>query len=547
MIKTTDSRRSRYRKFHATRLGISTILVAFAFAVFTSPAFPAPEILRVKDAELARELLQRGGRRVADYGSFQLIETTESVPPDSRRARAQVESNGDEIELNFTRIKTRSPEGKALRQPRGSFSGKALHLIQFVGPIKPEWRASIEQLGVGFVNYVPQNAYLISGTAEALARLQAWAATTNVVQWDGTFEDRYKVHPGARVRNEFGLVQSLDTDVFAIQLVADEAGNLNTVALIERLKLAAVQRDFRVLGFRNLIVKLTPADLDEIAAQPDVVSIQPYSEPAKRDERQAQIIAGNIVGNTLTGPGYLDWLAAKGFTQSQFTASGFVVDVTDSGIDNGSLTPGHFGLFVGGNPAAASRVIYNRLEGTPHPGGTTAGCDGHGNLNAHIVGGFNDASLGFPHTDSAGYRYGLGICPFVKLGASVVFDPDVFTNPNYADLQSRAYASGARISANSWGSTNNGYTVDAQAFDALVRDAQPTGAAFATPGNQEMVIVFAAGNSGPGGNTIGAPGTAKNVITVGASENVRSVSSANGGNRHSAVMAVATAMPPRTR
>jgi hypothetical protein len=45
-----------------------------------------------------------------------------------------------------------------------------------------------------------------------------------------------------------------------------------------------------------------------------------------------------------------------------------------------------------------------------------------------------------------------------------------------------------------------------------------------------MVIVFAAGNAGSGAQTVGSPGTAKNVITVGASENVRSMSPANGGN-----------------
>src|SRR5437660_8544001 len=52
--------------------------------------------------------------------------------------------------------------------------------------------------------------------------------------------------------------------------------------------------------------------------------------------------------------------------------------------------------------------------------------------------------------------------------------------------------------------------------------AQPAGSAFATAGNQEMVILFAAGNDGPGPGTIGSPGTAKNIISVGASENVRS-------------------------
>ncbi len=485
--------------------------------------------VRVKDPELAHELLGRGGKLIADYGSFQLIETQETVPPDVRRNRVESADPTDSIELNATRLNTRSPEARALRKSRGVFAGNRLHLIQFAGPIKPEWRDSIEQFGIKIVNYVPHNAYVIYGDTKALARLQVWAGTTNVVQWEGEFSDGYKLHPGARTRDAFGQTRQVGTDTFAIQLVGDDAANADTLALIESLKLGPVQRDFRVLQYRNLIVRLPADRLPDLSTRPDVLSIQPYSEPEKRDERQAQIIAGNIVGTSLTGPGYLEWLWEKGFTQEQFDASGFAVDLTDSGIDNGSTTPGHFGLFANGNPTRASRVVYNRLEGSPHAGSTTAGLDGHGNLNAHILAGYNDDVSGFPHADAGGYRYGLGVCPFVKIGASVVFDPDLFTSPNYANLQSKAYASGARISANSWGVTNNTYTVDAQAYDALVRDAQPAGATYATPGNQEMVIVFAAGNRGAGANTVGAPGTAKNVITVGASENVRSLNSANGG------------------
>jgi subtilisin family serine protease len=42
-----------------------------------------------------------------------------------------------------------------------------------------------------------------------------------------------------------------------------------------------------------------------------------------------------------------------------------------------------------------------------------------------------------------------------------------------------------------------------------------------------MVIVFAAGNNGSGSNTVGSPSTGKNVITVGASENVQAFGGAD--------------------
>src|SRR6202034_2088769 len=110
--------------------------------------------------------------------------------------------------------------------------------------------------------------------------------------------------------------------------------------------------------------------------------------------------------------------------------------------------------------------------------------------------------------------------------------PETFNNPNFNTIQSSAYHSGARISNNSWGSTGNFgiYDLQAQNYDALVRDAEPTGSTYPVAGNQEMVIVFAAGNSGDSGaETVASPATAKNVISVGAADNVQPFGGADKG------------------
>jgi len=92
----------------------------------------------------------------------------------------------------------------------------------------------------------------------------------------------------------------------------------------------------------------------------------------------------------------------------------------------------------------------------------------------------------------------------------------VFTQPANVRL-ANAYTAGARISSNSWGYTSGTtYNTDSQLHDQLVRDAVS-----GTAGNQELAIVFAAGNDGSGVSTIHPPGTGKNVLTVGASENFR--------------------------
>lgn len=497
-------------------LGIAALFVAGEL-VAEPPQRPAGRKVRVSDPAISRQLQASGATLLADYGTFQLLDADPArVAGLIHAGGAEARDEEDLILLNSRTVDTRSDEGRKARGTLEPFSGRRLHLVQFVGPVKPEWYSALEGTGAEVVTYLPHNAYLVYGDEESLSRARGLGS---FVQWDGAFTADDRIHPLARLGARRG---QLRTDLYAVQLVADPAANEVTSKVLDSLRMGDVHSRFRILNYENVIVRLDPARLAALAERPDVVSIQPYVIPRLRDEKQGQIVAGALSGGSPTGPGYLSFLSAKGFTQAQFTSSGFAVDVSDSGLDDGTTAPNHFGLYVDGVLGGSSRVIYNRLEGFPLGGGEIRGCDGHGTINAHIVAGFSDLS-GFPHEDADGYNYGLGIAPFVKVGSSVIFDPS-YTFPNFPNLQSRAYRDGARVSTNSWGSAVNGlYNVDSQAFDALVRDAQPSGSAVPAAGNQWMVVVVAAGNDGPGATTLHAPGTAKNVLTVGASENVRAI------------------------
>ncbi|HZL42290.1 MAG TPA: S8 family serine peptidase, partial [Verrucomicrobiae bacterium] len=497
--------------------------------LFVMMASGAPHKLRVTDRALAQSLLSQGARFVADYGDFEVLEADPALAGAS--TGQEIADQLDRIELKARLLDTRKPEIQSLRKVAGAFSGRRLHLIQFGGPVKPEWLEALKQTGVQVLNFVPHDSYLVYGDSAALQRLQSWAKASEFVQWEGPYAPEYKIHPRAAISAAQANAASRLTGLYAVQIVDNSNENTATLALIDRIRVGPLQNRYRALHFLNLIVRLPEADLALVAAQADVVFIASYQQPTKSDERQDQIIAGNLSGGLPSGPGYLAWLASKGFTQAQFDLSGFLVDLSDSGIDNGTNWPAHFGLYAQGKPSLASRIAYNRFEGTiTNTGSTLQGCDGHGTLNAHIIGGYC-AFGGFPFADSGGFAYGLGVCPFARMGSSVIFDPQDFTYPDYPTLQSDAYNSGARISNNSWGHSysDGAYDSDAQAFDALVRDAQPDGSTYPAAGNQPMVIVFSAGNEGPGLQTVTSPSSAKNVITVGASENVRSLSTANRG------------------
>jgi hypothetical protein len=268
--------------------------------------------------------------------------------------------------------------------------------------------------------------------------------------------------------------------------------------------LAGMAKEFvgsrQVLNYHNVALNVTADQLEAIARLDNVFGIEERGNIRKLDEAQGQISAGNLSGNSPSGPGYLTWLAGKGFTCSQFTA--FAVNVVD---DATSLT-GHPDL-------SSSRVAF-----TNNPTSQTGAQGGHGFLNANIIGGFNSGT-GSAVEDANGFNYGLGIAPFARVGSTAIFGGGASSPTAW---ENTAYGQSSRISSNSWGfQTSTGapipdYDANSQEYDRIVRDAQ-SGAA----GLQQLTVVFAAGNDGSGSNTVSTPSTAKNVLTVGAGENVR--------------------------
>jgi len=445
------------------------------------------------------------------------------------------------IRLNSRLLDPASAEAKQLRSANAKMGGKRLHLVQYEGPIQRRWYEALEATGATIVDFIPDYTYLVYADEQTLARIQdVGRSPDSGVRWDGHFAGELKIDARVYELERKGV----QPDFYSIQLVNDPAVNAETLALIQSADFGT-SRTWNFRHYVNVEARVPFGALSAIANRPDVISIQPDMTPTLLDERQNLILANRLTtsgSNTVPiapgapgGIAYLDWLASLGFTQAQFDASGFSVDVSDQGLDNGTTQPNHFALWKGGDPGSPldpsrSLVVYNKQEGTASATDLT-GCGGvgHGTWTSHVVSG-NVASVArtFPHGDD-NFHYAGGVAPFVRIGNSVFFTTGgTFTSPNFVNSTSRAYSNlgtnvnGARISNNSWGAAVNGaYTATSQTYDGLVRDAQPEGSTFPAPGNQEYVVVVSAGNSGPGAGTIGAPATGKNVISVGGSQNVR--------------------------
>lgn len=385
-----------------------------------------------------------------------------------------------------------------------SDAGDRIRVIQFAGPIKRQWIERLKQTGSEIIAYVPNNAYIIRGDPGELAEVALLAGgeradDSRPIRWMGRLLPIQKIDPAFSPAD---LTKSDAADV-RIELI-DSADSAAAIERIERMALRINAAPRRFLRYVVLSVAIPLDRLIEVAGFDQVLFIEPDRRPELHDERACQIVAGNLELARPAGPGYLNWLAGKGLD----VTPDFVIDVTDGGLDLGStesamLHPDFL------DEAGRSRVAYNINYAADGPEDRR----GHGTLVASVLGGRGNGGL----VDSEGYLIGLGAVPNARIGMSRIFDsngklPLIYS---FTEFASRAYANGARISNNSWGQGGNSYDSIAQEYDALVRDAQPLAS-----GNQEMTFVFSAGNRGTWGG-ISSPGTAKNVITVAASENYR--------------------------
>jgi Subtilase family len=390
------------------------------------------------------------------------------------------------VELPADLRQTRMAE--ALRV--GAAPAGGLYIVKFVGPVEDGWVETLKGTGAEIVAYIPNNAYVVRTDARAAYGISRMKDRYSFVQWVGDYHGAFRIAPGLRAARELGNQPYVKVTV---QVIGSPEGRVT----VDSLKRYSQQffGESRVMNYHNVTGTIPVSQLTALANDDSVFAIEPATERVPLDEAQGQIVAGNLTGNSPSGPGYLAWLASKGFDSSQFNS--FAVNVAD---DAYSLT-GHPDL-------PAGRIAFQNnptLQSGPQ--------GGHGFLNSHIIGGFNN-DTGSPFEDALGFNYGLGIAPWARVGVTAIFGPGTF---NPFDYEAVAYSQGSRISSNSWGFISlYDYDSAAQAFDFIVRDAQ-SGAA----GNQQLTVVFSAANDGPASNTVTSPATAKNVITVGASENVR--------------------------
>lgn len=521
--------KQHFRPFLAAMLAMALMSSAQAAETGAAAIRRATKAVVAADDTAARSALEAAGAVVVDEHESQAIY---AIPAEALRSASfpdgvAIRHDFNLIQLNRGPIATDTDSG-ILDSPElqaAAFS-RNLKLIQFASQPTDADLAAIAKSGAYIVHYVPENSYIVwTPNAAAAGKLaENSRARANRVQYLGDYVPEYAVSPDLDAATRSSAPVKVTVQLYRYK-GAPQGMEWETTRDTIKASGPELRPEFDTVRERytNITIEVPGDEVYALADLPGVVSVMPYIEPRLYSERQGQVMNNtlNVAGTQQTGPGYLGWITGKGFPAT--AASYPVVTVVDDGVDNGNAAnPDRSEFRELNNPANPSRITFAVVP--PGSGAAVAATDGHGHLNASVVMGYNN-STGAASEDAAGYNYGLGISPFGRVASVKIFTPGFNVGTSQGAMINDYYDRGTQISTNSWGaSTGGAYNADSQLYDDRTRDAHS-----GTAGNQELLFLFAAGNDGSGTNTIGTPGTAKNIITVGASEVFTPDSSANDG------------------
>ena len=382
-------------------------------------------------------------------------------------------------------------------------NGSGYYIVQFTGPVQEAWKAQVENAGGTLFDYVPDFAFIVRMDDAVRAAVLALPA----VAWVGPYQPAYKQSPdlAGRTGTLDLVVQTFpDAAITDLSKQMGAAGALVTEASASPVADTSVSADGG-----QIRLQIDAAQLKALAGLPSVRWIEPFYERVLTND----IARGDGIMGAETA-----WRTLGLYGQGQ------IVAVADTGLDTGNLSTLHQDFR--GNPTGCSetsRIVATVARGKPGDWSDTYGSPprvyGHG---THVAGSVlgNGCRSGSNGTPNYAGSY-AGLAPQAGLVFQAVLDSSGYLSGLPSDLNvlfAEARAAGARIHTNSWGAATAGqYTTDARNTDLF------------TWNNKDATILFAAGNKGVDANKDGSidpdsiysPGTAKNAITVGATENYR--------------------------
>jgi PKD repeat protein len=377
-------------------------------------------------------------------------------------------------------------------------------LVQF-HPGMTEAKSELETLGVRFFGYVPSNAFQARVPRAMRTEVASHPAVRWVGDYDGIFKLQRRLWPGSdELSHQVTIVLFPDASMHELEtrLRAEFPSVLRTQLMKDP---DAPTANFAVpLSIRDRFVSFA-ANLDPVAW------IEPFDEIGMHNASSAGPLQGNAPG-----------IEAHRIFARGITGSGQIIAVADSGLDtdmcffrnlNGHDAVTEYDRTVApviGLLHPERKVIGYWVQQGADPYDTNAACSETptGFHGTHVAGtAAGDDFKNISSRTSPGLDQGDGMAP----NAQILFQDVVGASGCFSGLGNRtgtyqqARDGGARVHTNSYGANSRGaYTSGDFLTDRFLFD------------NDEMVMLFSAGNSGPAATTGGSPGNSKNVITVGA-------------------------------
>ena len=388
-------------------------------------------------------------------------------------------------------------------------SESAYALLQLDGAAKREELDALRAAGIVFHDPIAGNAYLVrleATGAAAIAAKRAEIAALPRVRWVGALHPAYRIDPGAKGGRVL-LDLFPDSDLGAVESALVGTG----VKVLERSDTEHV---------KLLVVEADADLLPALAAIEGVRWVQdkPVLKLVNDDARF--VVQANRRGDLplyahgLSGLGQVGAVSDSGVDAYDFdnaTGAPLGIDPNDAGcyfIDDGN----------GGNggPQLAPGPTHRKIVAYTVPVGAEGDYTDESDHGTHVVGSVvgDQAPWGqVSPADGQAYNARMFFQDLNVGGGLTVTPPsDYFNNlfgaaydPNHNGIYEPALE--PRTHSNSWGGADSTYDSGTAQADRFM---------WVHP---EFLIFYAAGNNGPGPLTVGNPGTAKSIVSVGATEN----------------------------
>ncbi len=397
---------------------------------------------------------------------------------------------GTEIKLNSGTISTQ------LKTLQVAKRGQSEWIVQFKNHVREADKLAIKAEGLQIHSYLPEDAFIVRGNLIQINQLKQLPQVQAILP----FEAHMKMSP---TLGSLSRVMSATTETYLVS-VFNQSERDQVEAAIKKLSAEILVQKSEG---ESIVLTMSRSQLNAVAALSGVENIQAFVEvmPLHQvfdasDISPVPTTAGDYtdLNGFETGTKIMNFEAAWAL---DISGQNQVVGMADTGLDSGDSKAIH-GDFQNGVKSGYAVGMFGKTWADPM---------GHGTHVAGSVMGRGTASKG-------ALKGGAFSAQMVAQGMWSPILNNLSVPANLVTMFNQAYTDGARVHTNSWGAGANlgAYEKMAAAVDEVMFE------------KQDMLILFAAGNSGVDrnkdgridGGSVATPGTSKNALTVGASENL---------------------------